>query len=208
MRTARRTLHRSTARSVRSMDGLKLLEKDHKLFRQLLAEGEETTERGVKTRTELFERLKRELTIHEQMEEEVLYPALRGGRQVARHRAGRLRGTPRRRRNLRRAGTDAAVRRDLGAKCKVAKENLEHHMDEEESEMWKAARQRVHRRRARDDGQPHARDQAGRRGVAAAGVASSDSSASREKPNSAPPSGRSAAHDPATHRLDHSLAHV
>ena len=122
------------------MDGLKLLEKDHKLFRQLLAEGEETTERGVKTRTELFERLKREITIHEQMEEEVLYPALRGrpSRGTSHWKASRsttsltkssseLEQTPR---------TDET----WAAKFNVAKENLEHHMDEEESEMWKAAR--------------------------------------------------------------------
>jgi hemerythrin superfamily protein len=122
------------------MDGLKLLEKDHKLFRQLLAEGEETTERGVKTRTELFDRLKREITIHEQMEEQVLYPALQ---EVAKSRDialegyeehhvvdeifGELEQTP---------PTDDT----WAAKFKVARENLEHHMEEEETDMWAAAR--------------------------------------------------------------------
>jgi len=122
------------------MDGLKLLEQDHKRFRKMLAEGEETTERAVKTRTDLFEQLKREITIHEQMEEQVLYPALR---EIAKSRDIALEGyeehhvvdeifaeleqTP--------PSDDT-----WAAKFKVAKENLEHHMDEEEDDMWKAAR--------------------------------------------------------------------
>lgn len=123
------------------MDALKLLEQDHRLVEQILAEGEKTTERGEKTRTELFARLKTELTIHEQIEEEVLYPALR---EVAKAKdialeayeehhvvdeiLAELEATP---------PSDET----WGAKFTVAKENLEHHIQEEETEMWKAARQ-------------------------------------------------------------------
>ena len=123
------------------MDALSLLEEDHKLVKRLLAEGEKTTERGEKTRAELFARLKRELTIHEQMEEEVLYPALRAAaksRDIAlegyeEHHVvdeifAELEQTP---------PSDET----WGAKFKVAKENIEHHIEEEENEMWKAARQ-------------------------------------------------------------------
>ena len=59
-----------------AMDAIALLEEDHKRIKRLFAEGEETTERAEKTRTELFERLKTTLTAHESMEEQVLYPAL------------------------------------------------------------------------------------------------------------------------------------
>jgi hemerythrin superfamily protein len=123
-----------------AVDALKLLEEDHRLVKQILAEGESTTERGEKTRAELFARLKRELTIHEQMEEEVLYPALR---EISKSRDIALEGyeehhvvdeifseleqTP--------PSDDT-----WGAKFKVAKENLEHHIEEEETEMWAAAR--------------------------------------------------------------------
>jgi hemerythrin superfamily protein len=125
------------------VDALKLLEEDHKLVKRLLADGEATTERAEKTRTELFARLKKELTIHEQMEEEVLYPALkrqqdRDAREIAleayeEHHVvdeilGELEMTP---------VTDET----WGAKFKVAKENLEHHIEEEETEMWQAARE-------------------------------------------------------------------
>lgn len=123
------------------MDALTLLEKDHRLVKRILAEGEQTTERGEKTRTELLARLKRELTIHEQIEEEVLYPALKANaksRDIAleayeEHHVvdeilSELEMTP---------PSDET----WGAKFKVAKENLEHHIEEEEGEMWKAARQ-------------------------------------------------------------------
>jgi iron-sulfur cluster repair protein YtfE (RIC family) len=123
------------------VDALKLLEQDHRLVKQILADGEKTTERGEKTRTELLARLKRELTIHEQIEEEVLYPALKANpksRDIAleayeEHHVvdeilGELEMTP---------PSDET----WGAKFKVAKENLEHHIEEEEGEMWKAARQ-------------------------------------------------------------------
>ena len=52
------------------MDVLTLLKEDHDKVKRVLEEGETTTERGEKTRTELFTRLKTMLTAHEAMEEE------------------------------------------------------------------------------------------------------------------------------------------
>ena len=59
------------------MNAITLLKEDHKRIKRMLAEGEETTERAEKTRTELFERLKETMLAHESMEEQVLYPALK-----------------------------------------------------------------------------------------------------------------------------------
>ncbi len=59
------------------MNALSMLEEDHVKVKGLLAELESTTERGVKTRSELFATLKGELTIHEIIEEEIFYPALK-----------------------------------------------------------------------------------------------------------------------------------
>ncbi|MCA1563755.1 MAG: hemerythrin domain-containing protein [Acidobacteria bacterium] len=58
-------------------DALTLLETDHRRFEELLKEGEETTERAVKGRTELLDTLTAELNLHELIEEKVLYPALK-----------------------------------------------------------------------------------------------------------------------------------
>ena len=122
------------------MDALKLLKQDHDLVKKILAEGEATTERGEKTRTELFARLKSELEIHERIEEEILYPQLRDhpkSQEIAlegyeEHHVvdtilGELEQTP--------------VSDDTwGAKFTVAKENLEHHMKEEEDEVFGEAK--------------------------------------------------------------------
>ena len=59
------------------MNAITLLKADHDKVKKMLDEGEATTERGVKTRTELLAELKAELTIHERIEEEIFYPALR-----------------------------------------------------------------------------------------------------------------------------------
>ena len=123
------------------MDALSLLKDDHDRVKKMLAEGEQTTERAEKTRAKLFERLKADLLIHERMEEEVLYSALAQhprAKELAlegyeEHHVvdtifAELEQTP---------TTDEA----WAAKFTVAKENLEHHIEEEESEMFAKARQ-------------------------------------------------------------------
>ena len=59
------------------MDAIAMLKEDHVKVKRLLTELESTTERGVKTRTELFATIKGELTVHEIIEEEIFYPELR-----------------------------------------------------------------------------------------------------------------------------------
>src|SRR3954466_11276710 len=59
------------------MDALKLLETDHQEVKKLMGEIEKTTERGVKTRQQLFTKLVQELTIHEKIEEQIFYPRVK-----------------------------------------------------------------------------------------------------------------------------------
>ena len=59
------------------MDAITLLKTDHDKVKKLLNELETTTERGVKTRSELFATIKGELTVHEAIEEEIFYPELK-----------------------------------------------------------------------------------------------------------------------------------
>jgi hemerythrin superfamily protein len=59
------------------MDALTLLEQDHQKVKKLMGEIEKTTERGVKTRQQLFNKLVEELTIHEKIEEQIFYPAVK-----------------------------------------------------------------------------------------------------------------------------------
>ena len=121
-------------------DAIQLLETDHRRFEDLLKQGEDTTERAVKARNELLKTLTEELTLHELVEEKILYPALKShpeardivleGYQehhVADVLTGELQALP---------TTDER----WGAKFKVLKESLEHHIQEEEGEMFRKAR--------------------------------------------------------------------
>ena len=59
------------------MDAITLLEQDHQQVKKLMAEIEKTTERGIKTREQLFNKLVQELTIHEKIEERIFYPEVK-----------------------------------------------------------------------------------------------------------------------------------
>ena len=122
------------------MDALELLKADHDKVKKLLAEGDATTERAEKTRTELLATIKQELTVHEDIEETIFYPALKDHpkakeivleayeeHNVVDTVMGELEATE---------VTDER----WGAKFTVMKENIEHHIEEEEGEMFKQAR--------------------------------------------------------------------
>ena len=122
------------------MNAITMLEEDHAKMRKLLEELESTTERGVKTRTELFSTIKGELTIHEIIEEEIFYPELKAHPKAKEivlegyeeHHVVDL---------VMKELEDTPVEdENWGAKAKVMKENVEHHMEEEEGEMFKLAR--------------------------------------------------------------------
>ena len=123
------------------MDALTLLKRDHDKVKGLLQELEPTTERAVKTRAELFTRLKSELTVHEIIEEEIFYPTLKQHpkakdivlegyeeHSVVDTLMGELESL-------------SVEDETWGAKAKVMIENIEHHIEEEEGEMFDKARQ-------------------------------------------------------------------
>jgi hemerythrin-like domain-containing protein len=123
-----------------SNDAIELLEADHRRLEDLLKQGEDTTERAVKTRTALLERITRELGAHELIEEKVLYPALKAhpeARDIVlegyqEHHVADL--------IVKELQTLPRSDERWGAKFKVLKENIEHHIEEEEGEMFKTAR--------------------------------------------------------------------
>ncbi len=121
-------------------DAIEILERDHRRFEDLLKQGEDTTERARTTRRELLATLTAELKAHELMEEKVLYPALKShpeARDIVlegyeEHHVADLIVS-----ELHQVATDDEK---WGAKFKVLKESLEHHIQEEEGEMFKTAR--------------------------------------------------------------------
>ena len=124
-----------------SMDAVTMLKDDHDKVKKILSDLDSTTERGVKTRQELFAKVQQELEVHETIEEEIFYPALKEHPKMKdlvleayeEHHV---------------VDTVMAEIRDVpyddetwGAKLTVMKENVEHHIEEEEDEMFKQARQ-------------------------------------------------------------------
>lgn len=126
------------------MDVLNLLAEDHQKVKKLMAEIEKTTERGVKTREALFGKLLTELTIHEQIEEQIFYPEVKEKATT---------------KQLEELVTESyeehhfvdTVKAEIqdtpfdseewAAKFKVMKENIEHHaFEEEEGKMFPKVR--------------------------------------------------------------------
>lgn len=124
------------------MNAIDLLIQDHKLVKKLLEDLSSTTERAVKKRAELLQRIEQELRIHTTLEEEILYPAIKeaGGKEEAKmyYEAKEEHRT-----------VDSLVLPDLldtetgtiefAGRVKVMKELLEHHIEEEETELFPTA---------------------------------------------------------------------
>ncbi len=124
----------------RRPDAIVLLERDHRDLEELLDRAEKTDARSLKQRTALLGAIITALDIHEAIEEQLLYPALKAHAEardivlegyqehhVADVIVGELQG----------------MRKDderWGAKLKVLKESIEHHIGEEEGEMFRTAR--------------------------------------------------------------------
>lgn len=126
------------------MNAIELLKQDHETVRKLLDQLTGTTERAVKTRQELLQKIEQELAIHTQLEEQIFYPAYKeaGGKDAAimdaeareEHRAVEALVLP------------DLLRTDPGSipftgRAKVLKELLEHHIEEEEGELFPEARE-------------------------------------------------------------------
>lgn len=123
-----------------AMNAFQLLKEDHQKVDSIFQQLEPTTEKAVKTRQELFAKLRQELDIHTQIEEQIFYPSIK---QAAETREITLEGFE----------EHHVVKTILGemeelevsdetwtAKLKVLKENVEHHVEEEEEEMFQKAR--------------------------------------------------------------------
>lgn len=123
-------------------NAIDLLKEDHERVRHLMGQLGETTSRAAKTRTDLLEKIARELQVHTRIEEEIFYPAFRKAgdsehdemyfEAKEEHRA-----------------VDSLVLPDLQktdvqsdsftGRFKVLKELVEHHIEEEEEEMFPEA---------------------------------------------------------------------
>ena len=122
------------------MDAIKLLEDDHKDMKKLLEEIGSTEDDAVEKRKDLFGRIRKELQMHEKIEEEIFYPALKEHPKA---------------KDIVLEGYEEHHAVDVlldeldevpfdnerwAPKMTVIKENIEHHIEEEEEDMFEKAR--------------------------------------------------------------------
>src|SRR3712207_4703689 len=135
------------------MNAFQLLKEDHQKVSGIFQQLEPTTERAEKTRTELFAKLKQELDIHAHIEETIFYPAIK---QEAETREIVLEGFEEHavvKRLLRELEQGDVTSEEWTAKLKVLQENVEHHVEEEEGEMFQKARQVLSEQQINQPGQ-------------------------------------------------------
>jgi hemerythrin-like domain-containing protein len=122
-----------------TMDALELLEEDHERVKELLGKLED--EDDPRKRERLFTQVRQELEVHEAIEEEIFYPALKEHPKAKdlvleayeEHDVV----------DMVMAQIEAVPFDDetWAAKLTVMKENVEHHIEEEEGEMFAQARE-------------------------------------------------------------------
>ncbi|AHL33397.1 hemerythrin [Pseudomonas brassicacearum] len=125
------------------MNAIDLLKADHERVKAILTQLSESTDRALKKRTELLAKLEMEISIHTRLEEEILYPAFKqaGGKDEAEmyyeakeeHRTVDSLVLP----DLK---TTDPSQPEFAGRVKVVKELLEHHIEEEEKEMFPHAK--------------------------------------------------------------------
>lgn len=122
------------------MDIYGALKHDHEDMKKLLEKLSDTTENAVKTRAQGFAKLKAELTAHSRAEEEVFYAALRDQDKT---RDDVLEGEQEH--HMVDVLLEEMSKLEVGdehwtAKLTVLKEQIEHHVDEEEDDLFGKAK--------------------------------------------------------------------
>ena len=131
-----------TTKRAGSRDAIALLKQDHEKVRALLSDLEKTSDRAAGKRQKLLAEIEQELTVHTKIEEQIFYPAFRDAARkddtklyfeaLEEHHVVDL-VLP----EIKQIAADAD---EFAAKAKVLKDLVEHHAEEEESEMFPRAK--------------------------------------------------------------------
>jgi hemerythrin-like domain-containing protein len=138
------------------MDAIALLKRDHQTVRQLLKKLESSAENGRAESAALLRQIENELTVHTQIEEEIFYPAFRDAvdgkkeeklyyEALEEHHVVDL--------IMPEIKNTSRNSEEFPAKAKVLKDIVEHHAEEEESEMFPKARKAMGAAALRELGQ-------------------------------------------------------
>ncbi|MFO0745440.1 MAG: hemerythrin domain-containing protein [Myxococcota bacterium] len=123
-------------------DIIALLKEDHQKVKDLFERIERSTERGTKTRTDLLARLAADLRVHMRFEEESFYPVVKAGADKAGRELTCEAYAEHDAASAVLAKLEAIAPSDemWKANASVLKESVEHHIKEEERELFKHAK--------------------------------------------------------------------
>lgn len=135
---------KSKPTTLKKIDAIKLLEKDHKTVRALLKKWTSSTNKDV--RTKLLRQIEKEIKIHTKIEEDIFYPAFH---EAAKNKEdNKLFYEAHEEHHLvdlvfNEIKKVSASSDKFAAKAKVIKDLVEHHAEEEENEMFPRARKLI-----------------------------------------------------------------
>jgi hemerythrin superfamily protein len=122
------------------MDAIRLLKKDHSTVKSLFHKFERTGKTSADKRAELFEQIRRELQLHSRAEQEIFYPLVKSANGDGRR---LISEATREHRDIDELLTQVArleaSGKNFDEKMEALIENVEHHIDEEEGEIFQFA---------------------------------------------------------------------
>lgn len=118
------------------MDAFNLLKADHKKVADLF---EQLESASGKKKLDVFAQIKTELDLHAHIEEKILYPALEEPSETHDLTLEAYEEHKQVKALLRQLSTARTANDEWQAKAKVLQENVEHHVEEEENELFKKA---------------------------------------------------------------------
>ena len=121
------------------MNALELLKQDHQKVKGLFQDVRKSSDRG--KQKELFDKIDTELHIHTHIEETVFYPAIEEQEKLKDMVAEALEEHQEAKMVLEELEELGADNHDFGSKLQQLMEAVEHHIDEEEGEMFPKIRQ-------------------------------------------------------------------
>jgi hemerythrin-like domain-containing protein len=128
------------------LNPMTMLKQDHQKVKELLSQLSETTGRGVKKRQQLVAQIEAELRVHMEIEEQIFYPALREAAKTQDEQKMYFEATEEHHaaktvlQDL--LATDPSTPNFAG-KAKVLKELIEHHVKEEEKDLFAQAKETI-----------------------------------------------------------------
>ena len=127
------------------MEATALLKKDHAAVKALFKKYEAAGDQAEQTKQSLFDQIQAELDVHAAIEEQLFYPAVQEGRSaeakdmvleaLEEHKVVKT--------LLEEIAALTPADDEFDAKMKVLRENVEHHADEEEQDMFPEAKKQL-----------------------------------------------------------------